>query len=77
MSKIQQIDNSNIQQEINPYDPLLINNQSNFINEISDDKCIYSNIEKVDEESILCENESNELSSPTNLPNQSQNYIKT
>ena len=77
LSKIQQIDNSNIQQEINPYDPLLINNQSNFNESISDDKCIYSNIEKVDEESILYENESNELSSPTNLPNQSQNYIKT
>ena len=55
----------------------MINNQSNFNESISDDKCIYSNIEKVDEESILYENESNELSSPTNLPNQSQNYIKT
>ena len=42
-SKIDEIDNYNNKQDIIPYDPLIINNQSEL--DDSNNTCIYSNIE--------------------------------
>ena len=74
LSKINEIDNCNDQHEIIPYDPLLINNQTNSTNSCSDDKCIYSNI--VSNEQV---NINDEINNNVNedVEVKSNNYIKT
>ena len=74
LSKIENIDNNLIVNEINPYDPLLINNMNN--DNVDDNKCIYSKIENVD---FIDSNDTNNNSLVDNNVNNniSNNYIKT
>ena len=72
LSKVENIDNNLVVNEINPYDPLLINNMNN--DNVDDNKCIYSKIENVDNNDNNIKN--NNLVDNVNN-NISNNYIRT
>ena len=68
---MENIDNNLVVNEINPYDPLLINNMNN--DNVDDNKCIYSKIENVDNNDNNIKN--NNL--VDNVNNNINNYIRT